>query len=152
MERLKQKGVDRSVAVIPGDLILSNSATCGLPIFVEFNGCIHDGWLHFKNLREITKLYLYHVLLELSSHLVQIADGSVQKNLNTGLVSKQHVIVPNENASKIFESIVEPIFEHIKSNGYERRRLIRLRDFVLFKLMAEKLDPAETEKLLEFAV
>jgi type I restriction enzyme S subunit len=80
-EKVTKLGAEKSVAVVPGDLILSNSATCGIPIFVELSGCIHDGWIYFRQLQGVTKIYLYHAFLELTDHLVLIADGSVQKNL-----------------------------------------------------------------------
>jgi type I restriction enzyme S subunit len=88
-EKVKKAGAEKSVAVVPGDLILSNSATCGVPMFVELHGCIHDGWLYFKNLRSISKIFLFHVLLELAEHLVQIADGSFKRtSTRTWLVSR----------------------------------------------------------------
>lgn len=41
---LKQEGVCKSIIVEPGDLILSNSGTAGLPKFMGITACIHDGW------------------------------------------------------------------------------------------------------------
>ena len=70
-ETIKRAGVPKSVPVTPGDLILSNSATCGVPIFVEVEGCIHDGWLLFRNISKISKGYLYHQGLSLLDYYLE---------------------------------------------------------------------------------
>ena len=58
-EMIIKEGVRNSVEVRPGDLIMSNSASCGITVFVELDGCIHDGWLYFKNYRHISKHFLF---------------------------------------------------------------------------------------------
>lgn len=47
-EQIKMEGVSKSVIVNPGDLILSNSGTAGLPMFMGITACIHDGWQTFE--------------------------------------------------------------------------------------------------------
>ena len=138
-EKVKKAGAEKSVAVAPGDLILSNSATCGVPMFVELHGCIHDGWLYFKNLRSISKLYLFHVLIELAEHLVHIADGSVQKNLNTNLVGQQVVLVPPKEIVDAFDAQATVWFAKMRQNGLESHTLATLRDTLLPKLLSGEL-------------
>jgi type I restriction enzyme S subunit len=58
--KIKKDGASRSVEVFQGDLILSNSATLGMPRFMGINACIHDGWLLLRNFRGATKEYLYY--------------------------------------------------------------------------------------------
>ena len=43
--KIKHGGNKHSVEVFPGDLILSNSATPGIPRIMGIYACIHDGWL-----------------------------------------------------------------------------------------------------------
>ncbi len=144
-EKVKKSGAEKSVAVAPGDLILSNSATCGVPMFVEMHGCIHDGWLYFKNLSSISKLYLYHVLTELAEHLVHIADGSVQKNLNTNLVGQQNVLVPPKALVDAFDAQATAWFAKMRQNGLESRTLATLRDTLLPKLLSGELRVADLQ-------
>jgi type I restriction enzyme S subunit len=144
-EKVTRKGAEKSVAVAPGDLILSNSATCGVPMFVELHGCIHDGWLYFKNLHSISKLYLFHALIELAEHLVNIADGSVQKNLNTNLVGQQGIVVPPKSVIDAFDSQVALWFSMMRDNGLESRDLSTLRDTLLPKLLSGELSVSELE-------
>lgn len=147
-EKLKKAGVDKSVKVMPGDLILSNSATCGMPIFVELHGCIHDGWLYFKNLRLISKIYLYQVLMQLAQHLVHIADGSVQKNLNTNLVGQQTVLVPPKHLLEAFERQASALFMRMRQNGLASRTLRDLRDALLPRLLSGELTIPNVERIV----
>jgi type I restriction enzyme S subunit len=144
-EKLKSDGVSNSVKVSPGNLILSNSATCGVPIFVELHGCIHDGWLYFKDLQEITKRYLYHILILMAEHLIHIADGSVQKNLNTNLVGEQLVLVPSPAIMDAFETYAASVFDRIRSNSLESRTLAAQRDTLLPKLLSGEIRVSNME-------
>jgi len=56
-EFIKEEG--RSTTVLVGDLIVSNSATPGIPKFMKIEACVHDGWLVFSEYKNIDKLYLY---------------------------------------------------------------------------------------------
>ncbi len=44
-------------------------------MFVALKGCIHDGWLYFKNLSHISKYFLYHFLIEGTLPKPQFTDG-----------------------------------------------------------------------------
>lgn len=143
-EHVTKAGSERSYWVHPGDLILSNSATCGIPNFVDLHGCIHDGWLYFRDVRSISKHYLYQALKRISEHLVHLADGSVQKNLNTTLVGSQKIVVPDSNVIERFDSIVVPMFDRIRENGRESRTLAAMRDALLPKLLSGQLRVSES--------
>ena len=73
---IRHEGVDRSVIVHKGDLILSNSGTAGLPRFMEITACIHDGWQVLRKLNGITSNYLYCSLIYIRSKLLHNAYDS----------------------------------------------------------------------------
>ena len=143
-ERLKEAGVSKSVRVQPGDLILSNSATCGIPMFVELHGCIHDGWLHFKGLKRVSKLFLFHALEHLAEHLVRIADGSVQKNLNTKLVGQQRLVIPPTEITRVFDETAGRWFDMMRNGVVESRVLSAIRDTLLPKLISGEISVPST--------
>ncbi|WP_160315644.1 restriction endonuclease subunit S [Geobacillus stearothermophilus] len=72
-EFIKEEGAKNSVAVTPGTLILSNSATPGLPKIMKINACVHDGWLVFDDFNGITRDFLYYLFLNGSSPKVVLA-------------------------------------------------------------------------------
>jgi type I restriction enzyme S subunit len=144
-ELLKEEGISNSVEVHPGDIVLSNSATCGVPVFIEIYGCIHDGWLLFRDIKRISKGYLYHNLIEMSNELVRIADGSVQKNLNIDLMGMQAIVVPSQNVLQKFDEMNEILFKLVRSNVEQSRTLAKIRDALLPKLMSGEIQvKAET--------
>ena len=135
-EFIIEEGVSKSVQVFPGDLILSNSATCGLPFFVELDGCIHDGWLLFRDFSTLSKFFVFFFLKQINRQLDSIADGSVQNNLNTGILKEYLLKIPDEDTLKKFDESVKPIINKMKSNNIQIRILSRLRDTLLTKLMS----------------
>lgn len=90
-----ETGVSHSVIVKPGQLILSNSATPGLPKFMKITACIHDGWLLLDNIKpSILPMYLYYKLLCIQKELNQKANGSVFLNLKTDIVKDFKIELP----------------------------------------------------------
>ena len=53
----------RRKTVYPGELIVSNSATPGIPKLMKIEACVHDGWLVFDEYKNIETLYLYYFFL-----------------------------------------------------------------------------------------
>jgi type I restriction enzyme S subunit len=146
-EKIISAGVKNSVTVQPGDLIMSNSASCGITVFVELDGCIHDGWLYFKNYKHISKNFLFFWLRKIASHLIHIADGSVQKNLNIALVSSQKVICPSAEVNQAFENLAAPLLGRICENCKQAQTLADLRDTLLPRLISGQLRVGEVEEI-----
>jgi type I restriction enzyme S subunit len=93
-ERIKLSGVRASVEVFPGDLILSNSATPGLPKFMKINACIHDGWMILRNFKQLDKNFAYWLLLVERTNLVAQGNGSVFTNLKIDILKNHTVSIP----------------------------------------------------------
>ena len=141
IEKVIEAGARRSVLLSEGELILSNSATCGIPNFTGVRGCIHDGWLYFKNLEIVSKWFLYLYLIFQKRVLLQgIGEGATQKNLNTTYVGNQEVIVPvvGELLS-VFDKQVTPLFQGILNLAKQNNELRRGRDLLLTKLMSGEI-------------
>jgi type I restriction enzyme S subunit len=112
-ECIKLEGVRSSVRVFPGDLILSNSATPGLPKFVTIDACIHDGWMLLRDFKGVVKQYAYWLLLNERKNLVAQGNGSVFTNLKTDILKLHRVKVPTlatqVQIAKILDSIADKI-------------------------------------------
>ena len=135
-EFIIEEGVSKSVEVYPGDLILSNSATCGLPYFVELKGCIHDGWLLFREFGRVSKLFVFFFLKQINRELNSVADGSVQNNLNTSILKEYQLRIPDEGTVQKFDEIAEAIIAKMRFNNCKVQTLEKLRDTLLPKLMS----------------
>ncbi|MFW5668042.1 MAG: restriction endonuclease subunit S [Acetivibrio ethanolgignens] len=96
-EKITTQGAVHSVAVYPGDFLLSNSMSFGRPYILNVDGCIHDGWLRLYDFQnDADDEFLYYLL---SSIYVQrqyeaFAAGSGVQNLNKQVVKKVSVFLP----------------------------------------------------------
>lgn len=98
-----EAGKNRSVYVRAGTLVLSNSATIGVPKVLDLDVCIHDGFLAFDGLGpELDREYLYAYFLALRPRLRVIAPEGTQKNLNTGIAKGLPVPVPPIELQRTF--------------------------------------------------
>lgn len=140
-EKVTDNGAKRSILLEPGTLILSNSATCGIPCFTGVRGCIHDGWLHFSSLKRISQEFLYCYLCFKRDELVNsVGDGSTQKNLNTTAVGRLKVVLPNQDVLlNEFDEAVQPMFGMIFSLARQNIALRAARDLLLPRLMSGEI-------------
>ena len=89
----------RRKTVYPGELIVSNSATPGIPKLMKIEACVHDGWLVFDEYKDIETLYLYYFFLDYRRVLAHSASGTVFKNLTTEIVKNISVSPPPRTKS-----------------------------------------------------
>lgn len=134
VEHIKEEGLSKTVFIKQGSLVLSNSATPGLPKFVDLDTCIHDGWLYFPQ-SYFSNEYLYLLFQRERSYLLSQGNGSVFTNLKTDIVKNLSVTIPSEDALNSFQQIVGGVFMEILNNQRESCRLAALRDALLPKLM-----------------
>ena len=97
VEGVTAEGARKSRLLPAGTLILSNSATVGIPKILAVEGCIHDGFVAFPNLDR--RLFVTEFLYEFFRHIrARLLDanrrGMTQVNLNTGIVRNIEVVIP----------------------------------------------------------
>jgi Restriction endonuclease S subunits len=105
-EFIKPAGKLKSRTVYPGDLILSNSATPGIPMFMNIEACIHDGWLLLRNFRGLDKLFCFYLLKNERNKLVNQGNGSVFTNLKTEILKEHYVRIPPLSEQKAIAHIL----------------------------------------------
>lgn len=107
--RLKPIGYAYTTMVNKGDLILSNSMSYGQAYILNINGCIHDGWLAFKNITGINQEYLYYSLLSSSavSQFDVLSDGGVVQNLNIDKVKEVIIAYPPLTEQRTITSFLD---------------------------------------------
>lgn len=139
-ERIKLSGVKKSVEVFKGDLILSNSATPGLPKFMAINACIHDGWMLLRNFKNITKEFAYWLLLNERNNLVKQGTGTVFTNLKTDILRNHIVKIPSIEEQNKIVSILNGIEDKIQLNTQINQTLEQIAQ-ALFKSWFVDFDP-----------
>lgn len=138
-EYINEAGLKKTVYLKSGSLVLSNSATPGLPKILDIDTCIHDGWLYFPS-SKFSNEYLYLYFKYIRDNLISLGNGSVFTNLKTDILKNYPTYLPTEDVLKKFDGLVQPIFSMILSKTREIKRLAEIRDTLLPKLMSGELD------------
>lgn len=128
------EGVSSSRTVLPGMMIVSNSASPGLPMIMEITACVHDGWLIIDDYKGVTQEYMYYHFLNERHGLVSSSNGSVFNNLKTDIVKAHPVIIPDEDTMTAISQQFCSLNHSIKQNAQEIIALNELRNSLLSQL------------------
>jgi type I restriction enzyme S subunit len=134
-EHIKKSGLSKTILLKKGSLVLSNSATPGIPKILEVDACIHDGWLYFPN-SYFSKEFLYLLFKTIRENLISYGNGSIFINLKTDILKNYKISVPEEKDLLVFQRKIESYFNKIIQNCIQIRTLEKLRDTLLPKLMS----------------
>jgi type I restriction enzyme S subunit len=149
-EHIKESGLNKTVFRKAGTLVLSNSATPGIPKILSVDTCIHDGWLYFPQ-SKFSNEFLYLFFKHIRQKLVALGNGSVFTNLKTDILKAFPVTYPGEEVLTRFDEIVVPLFHKMEMTTNESRTLTALRDTLLPKLLSGELRVRDAERIAEVA-
>ena len=133
-EYISQLGVSKSREVKTGTLILSNSASPGLPRLMMIDACVHDGWLIFKDYKNITKEILVEFLIFNKKDIVSSSNGSVFNNLKTEILKEYRIFVPEKNMINRLSSLFQKLNNQLLIRGKKHQKLEELKDLLLTKM------------------
>ena len=143
-ERIRSEGRTKSVPVFPGDLILSNSATPGIPMFISIEACIHDGWLLLRNFRNLDKLFCFYLLLYEKTRIVTQSSGTVFNNLKTEILKRHRVKIPPLPEQRAIAHILGTLDDKIELNRRMNETLEEMAR-ALFKSWFVDFDPVRAK-------
>lgn len=131
--------MNKTVHLKKGSLILSNSATPGLPKFIDIDACIHDGWLYFPQKKTLSDKYLFQLFNEIRPALLRQGNGSVFTNLKTDIIKNHVVTVAKDAVLNCFEAQLSEMHNKMHLIEKETQSLNKLRDTLLPKLISGEL-------------
>ena len=117
-EKIKPEGKKHSRFVEVGDLILSNSMSFGRPYIMKTTGCIHDGWVVFRNTKKlIDEEYAYYVLTssQIYAEFSKLATGSTVKNLSIDRVRQVAIPIPPLEIQRRIVKRLDEAFSRIEN-------------------------------------
>lgn len=132
-ECIKEEGLSSTVYRHAGDLLLSNSASPGLPKFLGIDSCIHDGWLYFDN-SSLPLEFLYLTFLHIRKELVAEGNGAVFINLKTEILKEWEIIQPDEKTMDSFSNSVNTLFLLMKTIALEIQKQNQLQSLLMTKM------------------
>jgi len=116
-EFIKEEGRKHSRPVQRGTMILSNSATPGIPKIMDIDACVHDGWLIVDEFNNVVQEYLYYVFINEREKLLNLSNGSVFRNLKTDIVKGYEIYLPPLQEQKAIAHILSTLDEKIEANN-----------------------------------
>lgn len=95
-EHIIEEGIKKSRLIKKGSLIFANcGVSLGFARIINFDGCIHDGWLAMEDIDErLDKVFLLQSLNFMTDNFRKIAPAGTQPNLNTSIMKSYKQIVP----------------------------------------------------------
>ena len=141
-EHINELGLKSTVHLEVGALVLSNSATPGIPKILDVDTCIHDGWLYFPK-SQLSNYFLYLFYKSIRPKLISLGNGSVFTNLKTNILKEYNFLKPDKETLYRFDDLVGPMFEMMREISRENQRLSELRDYLIQKLMSGELDVSD---------
>ena len=130
---INKDGISKSRTIVPGTLILSNSATPGIPIISEILASVHDGWLIIDDYTYMNKEWFYLFFRQMRRQLISRANGSVFNNLKVDIVKNFPVPFVTNDKLMAFEKLTNPIFKKLKHLQQENIELNKIKNILLNK-------------------
>ena len=140
-EQLTQEAIQKfNMVVVPEKtILLSFKLTVGRITIASQPLCTNEAIAHIKNVPEIEHEFLYQQLK--NYEYAKLGNTSAIGNaVNSKIIKRMEVLIPNEDIILSFHKIVFPIFEQIKLLSSQNKNLARQRDLLLPRLMSGKLE------------
>lgn len=145
--KITNRGKQFSRYIHPGTLILSNSMSFGEPYISSIYGCIHDGWLSLAPNNNISKEYLYWLLLSdvCTSQFNLVSIGAVVENLSVDKVGNTLVSMPYSlsEQQKIADFLEKKTAQLDKVKALLEEQIQKLKDYrasLIYETVTKGLD------------
>jgi type I restriction enzyme S subunit len=137
---LSSAGVNKSISVYPGQIIMSICATIGEPIILGMDACIHDGFVVFDQYdRFMYTEFLIHFLRFEQSYFRSQGQTGTQANLNTSIVKNCIIGLPVLNEQKKIADILDDHDSRIRTEEQYRDKLKLQKKGLMHDLLTGKV-------------
>lgn len=147
--KITNRGKQFSRYIHPGTLILSNSMSFGETYISSIYGCIHDGWLSLAPFNNISKEYLYWLLLSevCTSQFNLVSIGAVVENLSVDKVGNTLIPIPYSlsEQQKIADFLDKKTTQLDKVKSLLEEQIQKLKDYrasLIYETVTKGLDKA----------
>lgn len=137
---IKPEGLSKTREVFPGDLIVSNSATPGIPRFMDIYAAVHDGWLLLRNFKGLDKEFCFYLIEHERPKLLLQGNGSVFTNLKTDILKNHIVKLPAISEQRSIADILGTLDDKIELNR-QMNEMLEAMAQALFKSWFVDFDP-----------
>ena len=129
-----------NIKIVPDNtVILSFKLTVGRVAITDGYMTTNEAIVHFKTDKPEINEYLYCYLKNFNFQTMG-STSSIAIAVNSKIIKGMQFIVPTNEELEKFHNFTSPLFMMIKSNQHENKRLCKLRDILLPKLMSGDID------------
>ena len=146
-EYLRHEAVDKfNIRRVPAQtVLLSFKLTVGRLALTDVEMTTNEAIAHFKATADSpSQLYLYCYLREFDFSRLG-STSSIATATNSKAIRQLPVLLPDHRAVRVFDDIVSPLFERVRSQQRQIAHLAALRDTLLPRLISGKLRLPEAE-------
>lgn len=138
---LTEEGAKKSRLLKKGSVILSCSGTrVAIPGILGVDACIHDGWLGFKNLKEVENEFLYYLFVKLHEKMQgEATTGGVFNNLTTSIIRDLRLGFPSLPEQQKIAEFLTSVDQRIELILTKKEKLEAYKKGVMQQIFSQKL-------------
>jgi type I restriction enzyme S subunit len=141
---LSVEGVEKSVKIDKGEVVLTICATIGRAIIISVDACIHDGFVWFDKLgKSIDREYWYYFLASKEDFFKSQRQSGTQGNLNTNIVSDVLCMLPPLPEQQKIADILTSVDEVIEKTQAQIDKLKDLKTAMMQELLTKGIGHVE---------
>ncbi|GLO60572.1 type I restriction endonuclease [Vibrio sp. MACH09] len=138
---LTEEGAKKSRLLKAGSLVLSCSGTrVAIPGILGIDACIHDGWLSFKDYKEVNTEFLYNQFERLHEKIQGSATkGGVFNNLTTEIIKSMKMGFPAPEEQQKIANFLSNVDKKIVLLKEKHSLLVQYNKGVMQKLFSQEI-------------
>ncbi len=149
--KITDAGVKKiSSGLLPiGTVLLSSRAPIGYLAIAEVQTAVNQGFIAMVCKRRLPNIFVLFWCYENLDYIKGISGGSTFAEISKKVFRPVPVVVPPEQVSAAYESLVRPLYNRIITNTKESASLAQIRDFLLPKLISGYIRLRGAEEAIE---
>ena len=136
-KRITERGLAKiSSGLLPiGSVLLSSRAPVGYLAITDINLAINQGYIAIVCDKMLSNYFVYLWCKKNLEIIKNASGGSVFQEIPKSVFRQIDIAIPPEKILSSFDQLIKPVFQKVKYNQYQIRKLQNLRDVLLPKLM-----------------
>ena len=120
-------------------LIAITGATLGQVSLLEIDCCTNQSIVGIIENSEVPFEYIYPFIKTEIKSIISNQTGAAQQHINLTDVRNTKILLPESNVLKAYQKIVSPMYKMITNLYFENKKLEKMRDTLLPKLISGEI-------------